>query len=403
MRLGRSLAVSYRALVAHKVRASLALASVSAGVAAVILTSAVGVGVERDIQRNIDNMGPNLLVVRPAEVRRFVARKELRGTVTTLDLADYEAVAGLPLVSRAAPGVEASVRLKAGPWAMTTMVLGTTAEFPLVRRFRLERGRFLDADDDREARRVAVLGARVAKELFAGEAIGRQLRVRGVPFDVVGVLAPKGVLADGDEDGQIFIPVRTALRRVLNTDWLNVLFVSAQSSAAMAGAQAQIDTLLRQRHRAMRDGRVDFEIQNVAGYYAMESKTTQSLSTASTSLATITLIVGGSGIMALMLLSVRERTSEIGLRIAVGATPGNILVQFLLEATALALGGWLGGMVVGAAGAAVLAAATEWPVAAPARAILISLGMAVAIGLTFGAIPARNASRIPPLRALLTA
>lgn len=403
MRLRRSLALSFKALFTHKVRATLAIASVSAGVAAVVLTSAIGTGMERDVQRNIDGMGLNLLVVRPAEVKRLVARTGLKGVVTSLRLEDYEAISKLPLVSHAAAGVEAPVRVKAGASAMTTKLLGTTPEFPIVRRFDIRRGRFLDAEENRSGRRVAVLGARVADALFDGDPVGRQIRVRGIPFDVIGVLAPKGVLADGDEDNQVFVPVRTALRRVLNTSWLNAVFVSVRDPDAIAGAEAEIAALLRQRHRPMRDGQPDFEIQNTAGYFTMQRTTAESLGTLTTGLAAIALVVGGTGIMALMLLSVRERTNEIGLRIAVGARPRDILVQFLIEASVLALGGWTGGILIGAAAAAAVAAGTTWPVAAPAEAILLSLSMAVTIGLGFGAVPARAAARIPPLRALLTA
>lgn len=403
MRLGRSLALSRKALLAHKVRTVLALASVSTGVAAVVLTSAVGAGMERDIQQSIEGSGLNLLVVRPAEVKRFVARTELGGMVTTLRLEDYAAVAALPLVSVAAAGIEAPVRVKVGGSAMATRMVGTTPAFPIVRRFAIERGRFFDAEDDRSARRVVVLGARVAAALFDGNPVGEQIRLRGVPFDVIGVLAPKGVMADGDEDNQILVPVRTALRRVLNITWLNAVFVSVRDPAAMAAGEAEIGALLRERHRPTRDGRPDFEIQNTARSFAMQRSTARSLGTLTTALAALALGVGGTGIMALMLLSVRERTSEIGLRLAVGAGPRDILVQFLIEATVLALGGWTGGIVIGVAGIAVVAASTTWPVALPVPALLGSLAMALTAGLGFGAIPARSAAKIPPLCALRTA
>lgn len=403
MRLRRSLGLSFKALFAHRVRAILALASVSAGVAAVVLTSAIGAGMERDIQRGIDGLGLNLLIVRSAEVRRFVARSEVRGTVKTLNLEDLEAIAALPLVSHAAASIDAPARVKVGGAAMNTKVLGTTPEYPIVRRFEIQRGRFFDVEDDRNARRVVVLGARVAETLFDGDPVGQQIRVRRIPFDVIGVLAAKGALADGDEDNQVLVPVRTALRRVLNVSWLNAVFVSVRDPGAIADAEVEIGELLRRRHRVMRDGRLDFEIQNVSGYFAMQRRTAATLRTLTTGLAGIALVVGGTGVMALMLLSVRERTSEIGLRMAVGARPRDILLQFLLEATVLALGGWIGGILIAAVGSIAVAASTSWPVAAPANAILVSLAMAVTIGLGFGAVPARSAARIPPLQALLTA
>ena len=401
MRAGRSIALSLRALSAHRLRTALALGSVSAGVAAVVLTSAIGAGAQRDIRLKIERTGVNLLVVRPAQVKRLVARKEMAGAVTTLRLEDYDAIAELWCVSRAAPGVESSIKLKAGASATTTRVLGTTPAFPAIRRFETREGRFFDADDDRAARRVVVLGARVADALFDESPVGRQILIRRIPFEVVGVLAPKGALADGDEDNQVLIPIRTALRRVFNTTWLNEVFVTVRDSFDLREAEGEIASVLRQRHQLAREAQSDFEIQDAARFFTMQRRAAGSLGTMATGLGAIALVVGGTGIMALMLLSVKERTGEIGLRIAVGARPRDIVIQFLLETTMLALGGWTGGIVIGAAGAAVVAATTAWPVAAPLTAVLGSLAMAVVIGLGFGAVPARTAAMILPMRALL--
>ncbi|MEO6528697.1 MAG: ABC transporter permease [Gemmatimonadaceae bacterium] len=405
MRWRRSLGLSVDALLAHKVRTALALASVAAGVAAVVLTSAIGDGAQRGIDRGIDQLGVNLLVVRPAQVKRLAARKELQGTVTTLVMEDRDALAALPLVARAAPGVESPVRVKAGAAATMTRMLGTTSDFPTIRGFTVRSGRFFDDEDEREARRVVVLGARVADALFDENPVARQIRIRRVPFEVIGVLAPKGSLADGDEDNQVLVPISTALRRVLNITWLNAVFVTVRRTdpRSLRDAESAIAALFRERHRAGREGRLDIEIQNAARFFTMQRTTADSLGRLTTGLGAIALLVGGAGIMALMLLSVRERTSEIGLRMAVGAKPRDILVQFLLEATMLSLGGWFAGVALGLTGAALLAASTSWPVAAPVNALLISLAMALTIGLGFGAVPARRAALIPPMRALATA
>jgi putative ABC transport system permease protein len=386
-------------------RATLAVASVSAGVAAVVLTGAIGAGAERGIRRQIESLGVNLLVVRPVQVKRSAARMELNGVVTTLRLADYDAVVELPIVSRAAPGVEVPVRVKAGASAMATRMLGTTVDYLAVRRFQIQRGRFFDADDNREARRVVVLGARVAESLFDDDPVGEQVRIRRVPFDVIGVLAPKGALADGDEDNQVLVPVRTALRRVVNSTWLSSVFVSVRGNdpQSFTDAESEIGALLRQRHRVGSDGPPDFEVQNAARFLTMQRQTADTLGNMTAGLGGIALVVGGTGIMALMLLSVNERTSEIGLRLAVGATSRDILVQFLLESTILALGGWTAGILIGATGATIVAVITRWPIGVPMQSIVVSLGMAVTIGLGFGAIPARRAATIAPMRALLTA
>jgi ABC-type antimicrobial peptide transport system permease subunit len=386
-------------------RTALALSSVSAGVAAVVTTSAIGAGARRSITDGIERMGVNMLVVRPAEVKRLTSRREIAGSVRTLLMEDRDALAALPFVARAAPGVEASVRIKAGALGTTTRLLGTTPDFPVVRGFTVRAGRFFDASDVAGARRVAVLGARVASALFDDDPVGRQIRIRRVPFDVIGVLAPKGALADGDEDNQVLVPVSTALRRVLNTTSLSAVFVSVKGEGprSMYDAESAIAALVRQRHRPGRDGRSDVEIQNAARYFTMQTRTADSLSTLTTGLGAVAMLVGGTGIMALMLLSVRERTSEIGLRLAVGAGSDVVFAQFLLESSMLALGGWLGGVALGLVGVAVVAAFTAWPVAAPVPTILASLAMAMVIGLLFGALPARRASRIVPVVALASA
>ena len=400
MRLRRNVGLSLRALFTHKVRAALALASVCIGVAGVVLTSAVGAGAQREVQRSIETMGVNLLVVRPVLIKRFAGRKEFKGAVTTLRMEDYEAIARLPNVAAAAPGIEGPVRVKSDASSMMTMIRGTGPAYPVIRRFQIRSGRFFDADDDRLARRVVVLGARVADALFDGDPVGRQIRIRGVPFDVVGVLGAKGAVADGDQDNQVLVPVRTALRRVFNATWLNAVYVSASEPEIVAATESEIDALLRQRHRVGRDGQPDFEVQNAARFFALQKKTADSLTRLGTGLAGVALVVGGGGIMGLMLLSVKERTSEIGLRMAVGATPRDILIQFLMEASLLALGGWTVGIALGVVGATTVTMITAWQVASPAQAVLGSLAMVVISGLVFGVVPARKAALIPPVRAL---
>jgi putative ABC transport system permease protein len=402
----RVLRPALRALAAHKLRVGLSLSSVAMGVAAVVLTGAIGRGAEGEVARGIDAMGgASLLVVRPAQAKRSAARKEVRGIVTSLTAADAEAIAGLPLVRQVVPGTDGPVRVKAGNGALLTTLRGTSPAFPAVRRFQVRQGRFFDEDDDRAARRVTVLGARVQEALFPGaDPVGRWIRVRGVPFQVIGVLEPKGVLADGsDEDNQIVVPLRTALRRVFNTTWISTVFVSVRDPERMDDAEAAIGGLLRERHqRAGRAGRAgdDFAVQNRAKLLSMQQEALQSLTLFTAGLSAVALLVGGTGILALLLLSVKERTGEIGLRMAVGARPRDILLQFLAEATALALGGWLAGVAVGALGAGAVAFGTDWKIALPLEALLASLAMAGATGLGFGAFPARKAARLPPIQAL---
>ena len=405
MRLGRATRLSVRALLSHKVRTILALASVAMGTAGVLLTSAVGKGAEGEVRKSIESAGANLLVIRPAPVKRSAARKTMRGVVTTLRLADCEAIAALPIAYDVAPNVDAGVRLKAGGGSMVGGVVGTAPGIARLRNLDVRSGRFFNEDDDRSSRRVAVLGARVAKTLFAAQdAVGQDLHVRGQPFEVIGVLEPKGVQADGsDQDGNVFIPIRTAIRRVFNTTWLTAVFVSVEDPARMRDAATQLRDLLRERHRLGPGAPDDFQVQDQARMLAMQKAAVQGLTLLTAGLAGVSMLVGGAGILALMFLSVKERTAEIGLRMAVGARPRDVLVQFLGEAAFLALGGWAAGAATATIGAVVLRTATDWNTAFPTAAVTASFLMALATGITAGVLPARKASLLPPIRALATA
>lgn len=402
MRLHRAARLSLRALLAHRVRTALALTSVAMGVAGVLLTSAIGEGAGAEVQRSIEAAGSNLLVVRPAPVKRSAARRQPKGVVTTLRLDDYQEIATLPLAAAAAPGVDGGIRVKAGGGSMPAGVLGTAPALARLRGLRLESGRFFDDEDDAASRRVAVLGARVARTLFPDEdPVGRDVRLRGLPFEVIGVLEPRGIQADGsDQDGNVFVPIRTALRRVFNTTWLSAVFVSVEDRARMGEAEAAMRDLLRERHRLRPGAPDDFQVQDQVRLLAMQQRAVESLTLLTAGLAAVSLLVGGAGIFALMFLSVKERTAEIGLRMAVGARPRDVLVQFLAEATLLAVGGWLLGSAAAVLGGTFVALGTEWKVAFPAGAALASFLMALVTGLGFGALPARKAARLPPVQAL---
>jgi putative ABC transport system permease protein len=405
VRLRRAVALSLRALFAHEVRTILALASVGMGVAAVLLTGAVGKGAEGQVRQGIDAAGANLLVVRPAQVKRSAARRTVRGLVTTLRLGDYRAIAALPIAGEAAPGTDAGLRLSAGSGSVQGSVLGTTSALARLRNLRLQSGRFLDEDDDGASRRVAVLGARIASTLFpGGTAVGRDVRLRGQPFEVIGVLEPKGIQPDGsDQDGSVHIPIQTALRRVFNTTWLTSVFVSVEDRGRMSDAGSAVRELLRERHRVAEGAPEDFAVQDQVKLLAMQQAAVEGLTLLTAGLSGVSMLVGGTGILALMFLSVRERTAEIGLRMAVGARRVDVLVQFLGEATLLAVGGWAAGAVVALLGGIALALGTDWKVAFPSGALLASFLMALVTGLAAGALPARGASRLPPVRALAAA
>lgn len=403
MKTLRTLRISVRGLFAHKVKAILALASIAGGVAAVIVTAAIGSGAKERVMRETEDMGTNLLVVRPAEVGMSAARRDIRGVVATLTLDDYRAVAQLPSVAEAVPAFENLATVKANDASVSAMILGTTAPYLEVCRFRLQFGRFVTDDDNLASLRVAVLGARINELLFGEQnSLGRQIFIRGIPFEVVGLLKAKGVLADGsDEDDRVVIPIRTALRRVFNETWLNPIFASVGNVSKMDEVQKEIAELLRERHGLNERHRLDdFSIQNQTKVLATQRSLAQTMTLLATGLAMASLVVGGVGVLALMLMSVKERTTEIGLRVAVGARSKDILVQFLLESVGLSAGGWLVGAILGTTGAAIIARATAWSVTISAELLLMTFGIMVGSGLVFGAYPARKASLMTPMMAL---
>jgi putative ABC transport system permease protein len=402
MRLGRALRLSVPALLAHRLRTTLAIISVAVGVTGVLLSGALGRGAAAEVQRGIDAAGSNLLVVRPVQVKRSAARKAVRGVVTTLRLDDYRAMAILPAAARAAPGVEGALRVRIGGGAMPASILGTTPALATLRNLRLKRGRFLDDEDDARSLRVAVLGSRIGETLFGEEdPVGRDIRLGRLPFEVIGVLEAKGIQADGsDQDGSVFIPVRTALRRVLNTTWLSAVFVSVQDRAQLTEAATVMTELLRERHRLPAGAPDDFQVQDQSRLLALKGRAVESITVLTETLAGVATLVGGVGIAALMFLSVKERTAEIGLRMAVGARPRDVLLQFLGEATLLSVGGWLLGSTVAVVGGLGVAFGTEWKVAFPLGTTLASFLMALLTGLGAGALPARKAAQKPPIQAL---
>lgn len=405
MKALRTLRISIRGIFAHKVKAVLALVSIAGGVAAVIITGAIGDGASERVLHETQAMGTNLLVVRPTQIEASAARSGMNGVVTTLTLDDYRAIARLSSVGRAAPGYEDLETAKAGDTAVSAMILGTTPPYLDVGNFSIRLGRFLTNDDDENSLRVAVLGARINQLLFGGQnSIGRHIMIGDVPFEVIGVLNAKGVLADGsDEDDRIVIPIRTALRRVFNIAWLNPIFVSVDNASNMDETQTQITELLRVRHRLKElDEPDDFSIQDKTKVLATQRNLAEMLTLLATGLAMASLVVGGLGVLALMLMSVKERTTEIGLRIAVGARSRDILVQFLLESTGLSAGGWLIGAVLGIVAALVVGRVTTWNVAISPKLLMITLGVMAGSGLAFGAYPARKASLMTPITALRT-
>jgi len=395
--------IALKAVTAHKLRALLAIVGIVVGVAAVIVMLAVGEGAKREVLGKIQGLGTNILIVSAGQLKNVAGRPQLVGNVTTLDLRDTRAISEeCPAVARVAPIQSRKLAVKFGTGTTNTSVVGTSADFPAVREFRTIVGRFFDADEVQGAQRVAVVGQTVLTNLgVARNLMGETLRINNVPFEVIGVLEPKGVNYAGiDEDDQVLIPISTALRRLFNLTFLSSLYIQAKDERAMGTAARQVAQLLRERHRIKAGQPEDFTLQTQTEILDAARETSQTFSLLLASIAGVSLFVGGIGILAMMVISVRERTREIGVRRAVGARRRDILLQFILEATTLSLAGGLVGSLVGIAGGVLFARATGWPTVISPVAILMAFGVSAAIGIFFGAYPARRAARLDPIVAL---
>jgi putative ABC transport system permease protein len=403
MRLLKGLRIALAALTANRLRAILAILGIVVGVAAVIVMIAVGEGAKREVLGKIQALGTNLLIVSAGQVKNVAGRPQVVGSVTTLDLRDARVILDeSPAVARVVPVQSRKMAVKYGTGTTNSTVVGTSEEFSVVRQFPTQAGRFFDADEVLSAQRMAVVGQTVITNLGARRNIvGETIRIGNVPFEVIGILEPKGLNYAGvDEDDQVVIPISAALRRLFNVTHLSSLYLQARNERSMAFAATQVTDLLRERHR-IKPGQVDdFVVQTQAEILAAAQETGQTFSVLLGSIAGISLLVGGIGILALMVISVRERTREIGVRRAVGARQQDILVQFVMEATTLSLVGGLIGIVAGVAGGIALSYATGWPTAVSPVAIFLAFGVSAAVGMFFGAYPARRAARLDPIVAL---
>lgn len=404
MKLYRNIRISRKTLFSHKLRTFLALLGITIGVAAVIIMVAVGEGAQREVLQQIEAMGTNLLVVNAGRVKTFAGRERQIGIVTTLKIRDSEAIAeDCSAVALAAPAQDRTLQVKYGNYSTMTKILGSSSAFQNIRNFSTVKGRFFTEEENKAAFRVAVIGRQVSDNLFEGkDPIGETIRLRKIPFEVIGVLKSKGVSPEGsNEDNQILIPINTALRRVFNLNYINSIYVRVKNRRSMATAEKQIAALLRERHRLdIKNKADDFIIQNQLTILETERATTQSFTTMIAGVAAISLFVGGIGILAVMFLAVKERTHEIGLRMAVGSRRKDIMVQFISEATILGfLGGFIG-VFLGTAGAWIMETATKWPTVISLKPIVISLFFSLSVGLFFGVFPARKASLLNPIEAL---
>ena len=396
-----SFLMAWASLIANKMRSILTMLGIIIGVAAVIALVSIGNGVKQDIQNSISSLGSNLLMVMPGAPRTTGVRPS-QGSMKSLKVSDYQAISKLDGVKAASPYTANSYVTIYQSKNWTTTVSGVSSNFQDVNNWTMAEGRFISSKNVENRERVAVVGQTVVKNLFAGEdPVGKEIRVKNIPFRVIGVLNSKGNGTMGnDQDDAIFIPYTTAMERVEGVDYLRMVYVVANDDNGIDRLQSDIENLLRVRHSIKDTNLDDFNIQNMKSIMETMEQTTGTLTLFLGAVAAISLVVGGIGIMNIMLVSVTERTREIGIRKALGATYFVIVTQFLIEAVVISLMGGLIGIALGIGASKLIGLASGMSTVISVPTIVLSFAFSMAIGLVFGIYPARKAAKLNPIDAL---
>ena len=396
-----SFLMAWASLIANKMRSILTMLGIIIGVAAVIALVSIGNGVKQDIQNSISSLGSNLLMVMPGAPRTPGVRPS-QGSMKSLKVSDYQAISKLDGVKAASPYTANSYVTIYQSKNWTTTVSGVSSNFQDVNNWTMAEGRFISSKNVENRERVAVVGQTVVKNLFAGEdPVGKEIRVKNIPFRVIGVLNSKGNGTMGnDQDDVIFIPYTTAMERVEGVDYLRMVYVVASDDNGIDRLQSDIENLLRVRHGIKDTNLDDFNIQNMKSIMETMEQTTGTLTLFLGAVAAISLVEGGIGIMNIMLVSVTERTREIGIRKALGATYFVIVTQFLIEAVVISLMGGLIGIALGIGASKLIGLASGMSTVISVPTIVLSFAFSMAIGLVFGIYPARKAAKLNPIDAL---
>ena len=385
----------------NKMRTLLTMLGIVIGVGAVIIMVAVGQGAQRGIASQINALGTNLLVVTAgASNQAGVSQGAQAFNRLTVDDAEKLKREGT-LFAGVTPVVMTRTQVIAGGTNWRTTINGVSNDFQTIRDWDMQSGTFFSDNDLRGMRKVAVIGNTVAQNLFPGvDPVGSQIQIRNVPFDIVGVLATKGQNAGGqDQDDVVIIPYTTAQARLSGSTRIFQILVSATSQQDIAAAQQEVTAIMHESHK-IGDGDDDFTVRNQTEIANAAQGTTKIMTWLLASIASVSLIVGGIGIMNIMLVSVTERTREIGIRMAIGARGSDVLTQFLVESIVMSVLGGAVGLAVGVGGASVLARVTGWSTAVPIQAVALAIGFSAAVGVFFGFYPARKAAALDPIQAL---
>lgn len=396
-----SFLMAWASLIANKLRSLLTMLGIIIGVAAVIALVSIGNGVKQDIENSISSLGSNLLVVLPGAPRTPGARSS-QGSMKSLKISDYEAIAKLEGVKAASPMTNGSYVVIYQNKNWTTSVAGVNSNFQDVNNWTMTSGRFFSDKNVQNRERVAVVGQTVVKNLFADEdPVGKEIRVKNIPFRVIGVLKSKGNGTMGnDQDDTVLIPYTTSMERVEGIDYLRRVYIVAKDDGGIDRLQADIENLLRVRHNIKDTNLDDFNIQNMKSIMETVAQTTGTFTLFLGAVAAISLVVGGIGIMNIMLVSVTERTREIGVRKALGATYSVIVTQFLIEAVVISLMGGFIGIAFGIGASKVIGMVSGMSTIVSVPTIIMSFAFSMAIGLIFGIYPARKAAKLNPIDAL---
>jgi len=399
------LKIAARALRVNLMRSFLTMLGIMIGIGAVIVMVAVGTGATKQISDQIATMGSNLLLILPGSTTSGGVHAGM-GSQPTLTIDDVKAIRSeCPSVLRVAPELRGTAQLVAGNMNWSTELTGTTPDFLQIRDWQLASGREMTSVDVDTGQKVCILGQTVATNLFGDEdPTGKQVRVKGVPFLVVGLLKAKGRSAQGsDQDDVVFMPFSTAQRKILGNPFPGTVgptLVQAVSQAQISQAETEITALLDQRHRVSATKERDYTVRNLSELLAVSQQSAKTMSVLLGAVASISLLVGGIGIMNIMLVSVTERTREIGIRMAIGAKERDILLQFLAEAVLLTMLGGAIGIVLGVAGAFLISRFLGWATLISSQSIVLAVVFSSAIGIFFGFYPARKAAALNPIDAL---
>lgn len=401
MNYQRNLRLSLKTMLDQKLRSLLAALGVSIGIAAVISFVAVGQGAQGEISKKLENYGTNVLLISAGKQAPVIGRKQQTTDVTTLRLKDAQSVSqDIDGIIKVAPHQAKGFRVKYDNKVTNVTVDGSTPEYFELKNFTLASGRFFDEVEDKVRARVAVIGDQIKEHLFQGiDPIGERLLIGKIPFEIIGVLNKKGMTGNGaNEDDRIIIPLQTALRRVFNVNYLQDILVQVESQGLLDQVDKEIRQVMRASHRLDKRGKKDdFKIFNQVKAVQAEQEAADTLNSLTLSVATLSLVVGGTGILAVMLLSVKERLAEIGLRMALGAGRGDIVLQFLTESVLLSLTGTIMGIGMGFLSGYLVERFTDWSAIIAPEVIGYSFLFSFVLGLIFGSYPAYQASHQNPV------